>query len=172
MNRRSVALVLQGGGARGAYQAGVIKAIAEMEEARENPFRILCGASVGALNAAALAAGARDFRTAADSLESIWRGLSSDAIYDTEAFALIGGNIGRLARSALGRREPAGGAMLDTAPFRALLRRVFDRRDVARAMTGRGARRALRHRIELRRGQGGDLLRSPRRHRRVAPRAT
>ena len=61
------ALVLSGGGARGAYQVGVLKALAEDVHAGTNPFRVITGLSVGAINAVVLAEGADDFPRAAAS---------------------------------------------------------------------------------------------------------
>lgn len=133
--KHSIALVLQGGGARGAYQAGVLKAIAEMKESKVNPFRVLCGESVGALNAASLAAGATEFRTAAGTLESLWRGLSSNAIYET--------GLGKIARSAFVHAGPRSTyAVLDNSPFRSLLTHAFKPRHVAHAISS-GALDAL-----------------------------
>ena len=55
-------LVLTGGGARAAYQVGVIKAVRDiLQRPARNPFPILCGTSAGAINAACLAAFADDF---------------------------------------------------------------------------------------------------------------
>ncbi|HNI37613.1 MAG TPA: patatin-like phospholipase family protein, partial [Pseudomonadales bacterium] len=55
--RGRTALVLSGGGARAAYQVGVMKAIAEILPSNcANPFPIICGTSAGAINAAMLAA--------------------------------------------------------------------------------------------------------------------
>src|SRR3546814_7818728 len=63
-------LILSGGGARAAYQVGVLKAIAEILPARlRNPFSIICGTSAGAINAAALASNAHRFRLAVRGLE-------------------------------------------------------------------------------------------------------
>jgi len=67
------ALVLSGGGARGAYQVGVLKAIAEwLPEDAPCPFEVLVGTSAGALNAAAIGASAHSFREAVQSLEEVW----------------------------------------------------------------------------------------------------
>ena len=66
-------LVLPGGGARSAYQAGVLKAIADIlpEDAR-NPFQVISGASSGALNAVLLASNAMKFREGVRRLNGIW----------------------------------------------------------------------------------------------------
>jgi len=66
---RTTGLLLTGGGARAAYQVGVLHAIADMRKATgtpdlPNPFPIITGTSAGAINAAALACGADDFDTA------------------------------------------------------------------------------------------------------------
>ena len=69
-------LVMTGGGARGAYQAGVLKRIGELERVRGkgNPFPIIGGASAGAINGAALAIGSDDFSTATEVLTQLWSG--------------------------------------------------------------------------------------------------
>src|SRR5204863_9723119 len=80
--RPKLALILSGGGARAAYQAGVARAIAEMlPDGSASPFRIVCGTSAGAINAAALAAGARHFRAASTMLCETWATLSIEDIY-------------------------------------------------------------------------------------------
>ena len=62
--KTKLALLLAGGGARAAYQVGVLKALAEIiPEETTNPFEILCGTSAGSINATVLAANARDFHT-------------------------------------------------------------------------------------------------------------
>lgn len=75
-------LVLAGGGARGAYQAGVLKAIAEIHEGPENPFPIISGTSVGSINAVALAANASNFDEGVKRIEGFWQTLSSDRVVD------------------------------------------------------------------------------------------
>ena len=71
--RPRIALVLPGGGARSAYQVGVLKAIAEwIPPATPLPFAILCGTSAGAINAAVLAAEAGDAREATSALARVW----------------------------------------------------------------------------------------------------
>jgi NTE family protein len=66
-------LIMAGGGARAAYQVGVLKAIAEMmPEGSPNPFPIICGTSAGAINACALAAFGVNFHDAVRRLHFIW----------------------------------------------------------------------------------------------------
>jgi predicted acylesterase/phospholipase RssA len=63
------ALVLSGGGARGAYEAGVVTALFERED-----FDIICGTSIGAINAAVAAQGATD------QMRTLWRGVPERAV--------------------------------------------------------------------------------------------
>ena len=68
-----LAIVLSGGGARAAYQAGVLHAIAEWQPAGSPiPFTVVTGTSAGAINAAAIAAGAQDFGSAVTRLRDLW----------------------------------------------------------------------------------------------------
>jgi NTE family protein len=76
------ALILSGGGARAAYQVGVLKAIAEIQPNEcSNPFPIICGTSAGAINAAVIATRADCFQKAVDGLCDIWNNLRSDMIH-------------------------------------------------------------------------------------------
>ena len=80
MNNRSdsikTALVLPGGGARGAFQVGVLKALAEvMPRKNANPFSVISGTSAGAVNSVVLASKAQHFRTAVAELEHVWANL-------------------------------------------------------------------------------------------------
>ena len=73
-------LLLSGGGARGAYQVGVLQAIAAIRKdagarAQGNPFPIITGTSAGAINAAALACGADDFDGTVRRISKVWKNL-------------------------------------------------------------------------------------------------
>src|SRR5690606_36981721 len=75
-------LMLSGGGARAAYQVGVLKALAEILPADvENPFPIICGTSAGAINALAIAAHQGNFKSAVDSLCTMWQNLEIGQVY-------------------------------------------------------------------------------------------
>jgi NTE family protein len=79
------ALVLSGGGARAAYQVGVLKAIADiMPESTRNPFGIISGTSAGAINAVALAAHADNFRNAVYNIESVWKSFRPHQVYRSD----------------------------------------------------------------------------------------
>ena len=122
------ALILSGGGARAAYQVGVLRAIADMlPPGAPLPFPIVCGNSAGALNAAFLAADARHFDRATRSLDQLWTALVPEAIYRTESMVLL------VAAQRMVRAFFRGGsdsadppALLDTAPLAALLARTVD----------------------------------------------
>ena len=74
MGDGKAALVLTGGGARAAYQVGVLSAIREIRgRATGNPFPIMCGTSAGGINVAALAVFSEDFNAGVRKLAWIWR---------------------------------------------------------------------------------------------------
>jgi len=118
-------LVLPGGGARGAFQVGVLKAIAEVLPGDSpNPFAILSGTSAGAINSAVLASRARRFRSAVDELESVWGGFRSEQVFRTDALTMLKSSLHWLAAivlGGLGERNPR--SLLDNEPLRALLSR-------------------------------------------------
>jgi NTE family protein len=75
-------LVLAGGGARAAYQVGVLQALKEvLPDPKINPFQIICGTSAGAVNAGALAVYADDFGHAVDNLLAVWRAFEPRHVY-------------------------------------------------------------------------------------------
>ncbi len=119
-----LALILSGGGARAAYQAGVSRAIAEwLPAGSANPFAIICGTSAGAINAAALAAGAHDMRRASEALCGVWSRLCVDDIYraDITHLAQTGWRWLRPLFPGANRQPPV--ALLDNTPLAALLER-------------------------------------------------
>jgi NTE family protein len=124
--REKVGLILTGGGARAAYQIGVLKAVSEILGAgRHNPFPIVCGTSAGAINAAALSAYASHFSSAIGELEDVWRTFHVDRVYrsDTPAILRTGGRwFGTLMQ--VYRRNPI--SLLDNSPLRRFLRERID----------------------------------------------
>ena len=80
-----IALVLQGGGARAAYQVGVLKAVSEiLGHPSENPFPIITGTSAGAINAAVLAQHADNFAEGVATLVRVWSQFTPDQVYRTD----------------------------------------------------------------------------------------
>lgn len=131
------ALILPGGGARAAYQVGVIRALATIHHSRErNPYRILCGTSAGAINAAALASRADDFRESAEWLEYLWMNLSTDSIYRSDWFG-VARNAWRLLMSlfnaGIAVGKPVG--LLDNAPLHELLAKNIDFSAISRQIS-------------------------------------
>ena len=131
MEHGRLALVLSGGGARAAYQVGVLRAVSELlPDPRELPFPILCGTSAGSLNATALACLAEDFGDAVEKLEQVWGNFHAGQVYraDPWGICLSGARwLSAMMFGWLGRRSPR--SLLDNAPLRALLGHAlpFDR---------------------------------------------
>lgn len=83
------ALILPGGGARGAYQVGVLKAVNELTAAGKNPFPVICGTSAGSINAAVLASHAHEFSVGVKRLEQFWRSMYCARVYRTDAWTVF-----------------------------------------------------------------------------------
>jgi len=135
-------LILSGGGARAAYQVGVLSAIADLlPESAENPFPVIIGTSAGAINAVSLACGALDFQQSVRKLTGIWQGFRTDLVYRTDWVGVLR-QAGRFVAQHLlgiGRgSEPV--ALLDNAPLRDLLLKELDFSGITLAV----ARRKLR----------------------------
>ncbi|MEO8333151.1 MAG: patatin-like phospholipase family protein [Gallionella sp.] len=83
-------LILTGGGARAAYQVGVLKAIAELLPRRaHSPFQIVCGTSAGALNAATLAINSKNFSMGVQYLVNTWKNFHASQIYRTDVLGVF-----------------------------------------------------------------------------------
>ena len=119
--REELALVLTGGGARAAYQAGVLRAIARAHP-NLSP-SILTGTSAGAINAAFLANHTGSFEEAVTDLCKLWQGLELDNVFDSRALPLIKRAARLGLRLVLGstRGEPRVQGMVDTRPLREYL---------------------------------------------------
>jgi NTE family protein len=116
--RRKLAIVLSGGGARAAYQAGVLQAIAEWGPAGAPlPFTIVTGTSAGAINAVAIAAGAQDFRAAVSRLCGLWSGLHASDVYRTDAWSLTRSGARWLISFIPAWRHRRPASLLDNAPL-------------------------------------------------------
>ncbi len=116
-------IVLPGGGARAAYQVGVLKAIARLLPAGSPcPFPVITGTSAGAINAVTLACHADRFRAGVRVLESVWRNFTTDQVFRTDASAVLRSSlhwIGAVLAGGLGRRNPR--SIFDNEPLRSLL---------------------------------------------------
>lgn len=130
-----VGLILPGGGARAAYQVGVLKAISDMLP-REvgNPFSILSGTSAGAVNAAVLAANAPRFRAGVGELERVWRNFRVHQVYKSDPLTMLGASLRWVfALVSGGLLVSFPPSLLDNRPLRELLKRKvrFDRIEAA-----------------------------------------
>jgi NTE family protein len=121
---RRKALILPGAGARGAYQVGVLKAIAELVPERAPcPFEVLSGTSAGAINAAVLASRAGNFRNAVRDMEQVWSNFRVEQVYKADAFSMLKSSLHWLSAivfGGLGRHNPI--SLLDSSPLETLLR--------------------------------------------------
>jgi NTE family protein len=119
----SRALVLTGGGARAAYQVGVLKGIASiLPRSVYNPFPIICGTSAGAINALSIAGRAGPFRLRCKKLETIWHNLRASDIYRTDFWGVSANAFHVMAsflHSGYGIGRPI--SLLDNTPLRQLL---------------------------------------------------
>ena len=124
--RRPIGLILSGGGARAAYQIGVLRAIANiLPKHAANPFDVISGTSAGALNAVSLATHAQRLRTGVRTLEYIWTNLDSDQIYDTNSARLLS-SASSVLLPMLGSKQPENSiSLLDNSPLALLLQRVI-----------------------------------------------
>ncbi len=142
--RPKTALMLPGGGARGAYQVGVLKGIAEIcghHHAESNPFPIVCGVSAGAINGAVLATHAQEFAYGIDRLELFWSRLHCQDIYRTDAWTVMKTGLRALSALAFGRLGVAAPrSLLDNTPLAELLRRELQLHKLESAIEARQLR--------------------------------
>lgn len=109
------ALYLAGGGARGAYQAGVLKAIYQILQTPKLPFEMVSGCSIGSINASILAQHADDFPLGVEKLENLWREISCNKIFNTSNFQLGKSVFRNLSTILIKQRQ--SGHLLDTDPL-------------------------------------------------------
>ena len=122
INQSVCAVVLPGGGARGAYQAGALKAIAEFFPGDANPFPVICGTSAGAINAAVLASHAHEFGYGVERLTQFWSTMHCDRIYRTDAWTILTSGLRWVVSLVTGGHvNIAPPALLDNAPLRRFL---------------------------------------------------
>jgi NTE family protein len=121
-------LVLPGGGARGAYQVGVLKAISELLPKRAaNPFPLVSGTSAGAINSVVLASRARFFAGAVAEMELVWRNFESAQVFKSDGWTLSRNSahwLFALISGGMGTHNPL--SLLDNSPLRALLKKQID----------------------------------------------
>src|SRR3989440_4082689 len=141
--RPTVGLVLTGGGARSAYQVGVLRALAELLPRARNPFQIIVGTSAGAVAAGVLAAEAHHWRRAVAGLEQVWANFRSSQVFHVDMrHTMRAGAHWVLALVSGGLVLSPPKSMLDNTPLRELLGVHVDCAGVRRSIA-RGHLRAL-----------------------------
>lgn len=127
--KQRVGLILTGGGARAAYQVGVLKAISEFfPRHAHSPFPIICGTSAGALNAATLAVNAQSFRKGVQYLMNTWKNFHASQIYRTDAAGVFNNTVlwlAGVAASAIGINKLKQVSLLDNSPLVELLEEIL-----------------------------------------------
>lgn len=115
--KNKTALVLSGGGARGAYQVGVLKGVAEILEELKitNPFQILSGVSAGAINCAKLASEIENFQVAVEKLVYLWSKITIEDVFENKLI-----NFGAFSSSLFGKGKRIN-SLLDTSPLLELI---------------------------------------------------
>jgi NTE family protein len=129
-------LVLSGGGARAAYQVGVLRAIARLRRDKlgprarlRSPFGVIVGTSAGAINAAALACHADRFDLSVEVLSRVWQDFSAEQVYRADSLGVIRSGAQWLTMLSLGWviarwRKARPRSLLDNAPLGQLLKRM------------------------------------------------
>jgi NTE family protein len=124
-----LALVLSGGGARAAYQVGVLRLLAR--EIPEVVPDILTGVSAGGINAAFLAARSGTFAEKAESLAEMWSAIRIDHVFRVDLRDLATRTLRWSGRLLSGGKSPMppSKSLVDTDPLRAMLERVLEARN-------------------------------------------
>jgi NTE family protein len=133
MIKKKTGLVLTGGGAKAAYQAGAIKALAEIMPSQKSPFEIIAGTSAGAINAAAIASYAHDWNIGANRLQQKWAELTLDQVYRTDLISIIKIALGWVSRTLFGGfflKNAQANYLLDTKPLFHTLDQFIDFKNI------------------------------------------
>jgi NTE family protein len=131
-------LILSGGGARAAYQVGVLAAIADLlPDAAYNPFPVIVGTSAGAINAVGLACGALHFTEAVRRLTNVWQGFHTHQVYRSDWPGVLRQASRFIGHSLLGLGGQVPVALLDSYPLAELLARELDFSGIAAAVRRR-----------------------------------
>ena len=126
-NEKKIGVIMSGGGARAAYQVGVLKALAGiLPPGTPNPFPIICGTSAGAINAASLAVYANNFQQAVRRLERVWGNFHVHQVFRTDTANMLRNSakwLSALVLGGMGRNNPT--SLLDRQPLVQLLTRYL-----------------------------------------------
>jgi len=132
--KNKIGLILSGGGARAAYQVGVLQGIADaLPNGAPNPFPIVCGTSAGAIDAVGLAARACDFRGAIAHMLRIWGQLHVGKIYRAGFFDILR-TVAHWLLSLLHSRPANSVSLLDNEPLARLISQCVDFSGIEKAV--------------------------------------
>lgn len=135
-------LILTGGGARAAYQVGVLKALAEIHPDPKWPFPIIVGTSAGAVSASILAANVTRWHQSIVEIENVWANFQVAQVFRSDAMAMLKAGGRWMGSLFTGGMIGPPKSLLDNSPLRELLSTVTDF-DAVRANVAHGHLRAL-----------------------------
>jgi NTE family protein len=135
-------LILTGGGARAAFQVGVLKALAEIHPRPEWPFPIIVGTSAGAVAASILASNVVRWHQSVAEIENVWANFQVNQVFRADAGAMLRAGARWMGSLFTGGLVGPPKSLLDNSPLRELLSRVTDF-DAIRTHVARGDLRAL-----------------------------
>lgn len=134
--KQKTGLILTGGGARAAYQIGVMDAVASILREQgwapeQNPFNIICGTSAGAINATALACRVDNFGLGVQKLKDVWEHFTVEQVYRADSLGVLRSGARWLSLLSFGwllrkwHAHPPN-SLLDNTPLITLLHRLLD----------------------------------------------
>ena len=135
-------LILTGGGARAAYQVGVLKALSQIYPRPDWPFPIIVGTSAGAVSASILAGNVARWHHSISEIEKVWANFRVQQVFRADAGAMLKAGGRWMASLMTGGALGPPKSLLDNSPLRSLLARVTDF-DAIRANVTNGDLRAL-----------------------------
>jgi NTE family protein len=133
--QKKLGLVMTGGGARAAFQVGVVRAIYEIIGRKNNLFDVISGNSAGAINATYLAASAENWDVATHHLSDLWMRVKPQDIYDLRKRTVSDIGLKWMSGTLLGGLTPKGSSvnhLLDTSPLRVLANREINFSDIGK----------------------------------------
>ena len=126
-DRPVLGLVLTGGGARAAYQVGVLRALTELLPQRRNPFPVIVGTSAGAVAASVLGSQTHHWKAAVEGLMQVWGGFHVSQVFMVDAVHMLRSGLHwMLSLGSGGLLLPPPTSLLDNTPLRGLLSQHID----------------------------------------------
>jgi NTE family protein len=139
---RRAGLILTGGGARAAYQVGVLKALAHIHPRPDWPFPIIVGTSAGAVSASILAGNVARWHESVSEIEKVWANFRVHQVFRSDPAAMLKAGARWLGSVMTGGAMGPPKSLLDNSPLRELLSKVTNF-DSVREGVARGELRAL-----------------------------